>query len=79
VPDLAGIYPAPTYHSVEWRDFGTLPKFRVRCAACDKVVFTEERARRAAEAITASRQRMRAYLGRCGHWHLTKKKKEWKE
>jgi hypothetical protein len=45
---------------------------RLRCTRDQKVVYTTEaKAVHAAELITLREQPMRAYLGPCGHWHLT--------
>jgi len=68
MPSLAGLYSAPTCV----RDDDP----RIRCTACGKVVFeTSASAEVAAQRITLARQAMRAYLGPCGHWHLTRVKK----
>jgi len=52
---------------------------RPRCTACGKVVIADrETAEHKAATIRARGSKlgddqMRAYLGRCGHWHLTSK------
>jgi hypothetical protein len=54
---------------------GTYRKFndpRLRCVEDEKVVYTSmEQAEHAAKRIS-DRQPMRAYLGRCGHYHVSR-------
>lgn len=49
------------------------PDTRLRCKADDKVVFMDKEA--AERAVAKSEGRMKCYLGRCGHWHLARRKK----
>lgn len=49
------------------------PDLRVRCAADHKVVFEDQsRANHSAERAGRRGQRMKAYLGKCGHWHVAR-------
>lgn len=67
---------APTYTDEQWRNFGTQRKVLTCCTRCDKVVFTEAKAKECAEQIShRARKQMSAYLGPCGHWHLTRVRK----
>ncbi len=63
--------PSETYipvGRVKW--FGT--DKRIRCVADDKVVFgSREDAERSADR---AKDQMKAYLGKCGHWHTTRVK-----
>lgn len=64
---------ADTYTEPHWFD----GRIRVRCTECYKVVLTDETfaVKRAAE-ISATHQPMKAYLGKCGHWHLSRIKRK---
>jgi hypothetical protein len=58
--------PAPTYIPDSREGWWGGPDTRLRCTLDDKVVKTEEGARK-----TAARANLVAYQGPCGHWHLT--------
>lgn len=64
-PVWGGSLCAPTYRDDE---------DKLRCVGCGKVVYgTHGAGHRAAKEIS-SRQPMRAYLGPCGHYHISRDK-----
>jgi hypothetical protein len=65
-PVYFGRLTAPTYRDP---DEGAL-----RCTECGKVVYGNQKQAGKAAAQIAERQEMRTYLGRCGHWHLSRRK-----
>jgi hypothetical protein len=77
MPDLAGLYPAPT-HVPEGRtrryQGQDVPDLRTRCTTCGKVVFADDEigALRSAASATLRGTPMIAYLGHCGHWHTSR-------
>ncbi len=67
--DKAATFVPP--HRVGW--WGG-PDKRERCSRDDKVVFADEpAARKSAEAASDRGTPMKAYLGKCGHWHTARR------
>jgi hypothetical protein len=47
-----------------------------RCYQCRKVVFVDQAAAKEAAEKISVREPMRAYLGACGHWHVTRRRSQ---
>ena len=59
-----------TFKEVDWEEIGDL---RVKCYMCNKVVYhTEDKAKHAAESITANREPMKHYQCKSGVWHVSR-------
>lgn len=51
------------------------PDTRPRCSECGKVVFDQARAERSALKATERGTPMKAYRGKCGHWHTSRSRR----
>lgn len=53
-------------------EHGFTGKIKTRCTDCWKVAYPDEATAVFRAAQISEREPMKAYLGRCGHWHVTR-------
>jgi hypothetical protein len=61
--------PAETYVEPHW----FTGKLKTRCRDCGKVVYPDEATATFRAQQISEREPMYPYLGRCGHWHVSRR------